>query len=79
MRGIISGKKGEGDVVTAFAPTPGQPAPRSTGRPTQPGTNTPAPGTKVISTSTPRMQMRWRCARPMPSSGQWVLLSFHLI
>ena len=56
MRGIISGKKGEGDVVTAFAPTPGQPAPRSTGRPTQPGTNTPAPGTILVPPRSSRLE-----------------------
>lgn len=42
------GKKMQGDVVTA---TPAQPVPpRSTGNPQQPGANTPAPGTTVIST-----------------------------
>ena len=56
----MSGKKGEGDVVTAVAATPGQPAPRSTGSPTQPGTNTPAPGTTVISTSMDADEMEMR-------------------
>jgi hypothetical protein len=70
MRGIISGKKGEGDVVTAFAPTPGQPAPRSTGRPTQPGTNTPAPGTTlVISTSMDADEMEMREADTVSSGS----------
>ena len=56
----MSGRKGAGDVVTAVAPTPGQPVPttpmdageftnslpsrRSTGSPTQPGSNSGTPG-----------------------------------
>ncbi len=46
----VGPKKGNNAQVTAVA-TPAQPAPpRSTGNPQQPGINTPAPGTTVIST-----------------------------